>query len=194
MSDWLGMVARPRMPRPGAKAEVLARARASRRGRPRWPGLAAAAALVAVGGGAWWAYTTVTALRAERARLVTEVAAARDSLSYLMGATSRVIQIPVSTNGRLGAITIFADSTKRRWLVRCDGLAPNQSNQAYQLWFLTDRGVKSAAVMAMDTDVPMVLALDLPVDSSRVTGAAMSIEARRGSAEPRGPMVFQLNL
>jgi len=25
-------------------------------------------------------------------------------------------------------------------------------------------------------------------------GAAMSIEARRGSAEPKGPMVFQLNL
>lgn len=194
MNDWLGMVPRPLVPRPGVKAEVLARARASRRRRPRWLGLAAAAAIIAVGGGAWWAYTTVTALRAERARLVTAVAAARDSLSYLMGATSRVIQIPVSTNGRVGAITIFADSTKRRWLVRCEGLAPNESDQAYQLWFVTDRGLKSAAVMAMDTTIPMVLTLNLPEDSSRVVGAAMSIETRQGSAAPRGPMVFQLNL
>jgi anti-sigma-K factor RskA len=194
MSDWLGMAARPRKPRPGLKTEVLARARASRRRRSRWPGLAAAAALVAGGGGAWWSYSTVTRLRAERDRLVTEVAAARDSLSYLVGTASRVIQIPVSTNGRVGAITIFADSTKRRWLVRCEGLAPNASDQAYQLWFLTDRGVKSAAVMAMDTDVPMVLSLDLPGGSGRVTGAAMSIEARPGALAPTGPMVFQLNL
>jgi anti-sigma-K factor RskA len=194
MSDWLGMSARPLLPRSGLKAEVLARARASRRRSPRWPGLAAAAALVAAGGGAWWSYTTVTRLRLERDRLVTEVAAARDSLSYLVGAGSRVIQIPVSTSGRVGAITIFADSTKRRWLVRCEGLAPNASDQAYQLWFLTDRGMKSAAVMAMDTDMPMVLALELPGDSSRVTGAAMSVEARRGATAPRGPMVFRLNL
>jgi len=34
----------------------------------------------------------------------------------------------------------------------------------------------------------------MPPDSSRVMGAAMSIEARQGSAEPRGPMVFHLTL
>jgi anti-sigma-K factor RskA len=133
-------------------------------------------------------------LEGERARLLAELQAARDSLSFIMGTSSRVIQIPVSTNGRVGAVTIFADSVKHRWLVRCEGLAPNARGQSYQLWFLTNKGARSAAVMAMDTDTPMVLALDMPPDSSRVMGAAMSIEARQGSAEPRGPMVFRLTL
>lgn len=195
MSDWLGMAARPRGPRPELKAQVLARAR-ERRGRGgRWSvRLAAAAGLLLVAGGGAWSYRTVIALQAERDRLLADLQGARDSLAYVVGTTSRVIQIPVSTNGRVGAVTIFADSTKHRWLVRCEGLAPNQPDQSYQLWFITDKGMKSAAVMAMDTDSPMVLALDMPQDSSRVMGAAMSIEARQGSAEPKGPMVFQLNL
>ena len=196
MSDWLGMSAPPRAPRPELKAQVLARASQRRSGRRYGPWLAAAAVLllVAGGGGASWAYRRLGVLEGDRARLVAELQAARDSLSYLVGTTSRVIQIPVSTNGRVGAVTIFADSSKHRWLVRCEGLAPNARGQAYQLWFLTDKGVRSAAVMAMDTDTPMVLALDMPRDSSRVMGAAMSVEVRQGSAEPKGPMVFQLNL
>jgi len=194
MSDWLGMASRPRPPRPELKAQALARG-LRRRGARRWgPWLAAAAVLLVVAGGASWAYRRITQLVGERDVLVAEVGAARDSLAYLVGATSRVIQIPVSTNGQVGAITIFADSTKHRWLVRCEGLAPNEPDQSYQLWFLTDKGVKSAAVMPMNTDSPMVLALDMPGDSSRVMGAAMSIEARQGSPEPKGPMVFHLNL
>ena len=194
MSDWLGMAARPRAPRPELKAQVLARARERRGGRRLSVRLAAAAGLLLVAGGGAWSYRTLTALQAERDRLLADLQGARDSLAYVVGTTSRVIQIPVSTNGRVGAVTIFADSTKHRWLVRCEGLAPNQPDQSYQLWFITDKGMKSAAVMAMDTDSPMVLALDMPQDSSRVMGAAMSIEARQGSAEPKGPMVFQLNL
>lgn len=195
MSDWLGMAARPRAPRPELKGQVLARALDQRRGRwRRWStALAVAAGLLLVAGGAW-SYRTVTALQDERDSLLAALQGARDSLAYVVGATSRVIQIPVSTNGRVGAVTIFADSTKHRWLVRCEGLAPNEPHQSYQLWFLTDKGVRSAAVMAMDTDTPMVLALEMPKDSSHVMGAAMSIEARQGSAEPKGPMVFQLNL
>src|SRR5438128_5756924 len=192
MNDWLGMAARPRTPRPDLKAQVLGRALERR--APRWSAwLAAAAGLLLVAGGAW-SYRTVIGLQAERDRLLAALQGARDSLAYVVGATSRVIQVPVSTDGRVGAVTIFADSTKHRWLVRCEGLAPNAPHQSYQLWFLTDRGIRSAAVMAMDTDMPMVLALDMPKDSSRVTGAAMSIEVRQGSAEPKGPMVFQLSL
>jgi hypothetical protein len=194
MSDWLGMSAPPRAPRPEVKAQVLVRAAQRRGSRGYGPWLAAAAVLLVLAGGASWAYRRLGVLEGERARLLAELRAARDSLSFIMGTSSRVIQIPVSTNGRVGAVTIFADSLKHRWLVRCEGLAPNARGQSYQLWFLTDKGVRSAAVMAMDTDTPMVLALDMPTDSSRVMGAAMSIEARQGSAEPTGPMVFHLNL
>jgi hypothetical protein len=194
MSDWLGMSVPPRTPRAELKAQVLARASQRRRGRRYGGWLAAAAVLLVVAAGASWVYRRLGVLEGERARLLAELRAARDSLSYIVGTTSRVIQIPVSTNGRVGAVTIFADSAKHRWLVRCEGLAPNARGQSYQLWFLTDKGTRSAAVMAMDTDIPMVIALDMPRDSSRVMGAAMSIEVRQGSVEPKGPMVFQLNL
>jgi hypothetical protein len=197
MSDWLGMSARPQAPRPELRARVLGRALERQRVRGvRWrggAGLAVAAVMVLIAG-AVWGYRALTTLRGERDRLWAEVQAARDSLSYVVGTTSRVIQIPVSTNGRVGAITIFADRTKHRWLVRCEGLAPNEPDQSYQLWFITDKGMRSAAVMPMNTDTPMVLALDMPGDSSRVLGAAMSIEARQGASAPTGPMVFHLTL
>src|SRR5256886_16340482 len=90
--------------------------------------------------------------------------------------------------------SIFADSVRHRWLVRCDGLAPNARDQAYQLWFVTDQGTRPAAVMAMDRDQPMVMALPLPQAGEQVRGAAMTIEPRAGSARPSGPTVFRVDL
>lgn len=188
MTDWLGMLAAPRSPRPDLKGRVLARALAPRR---TWRGALAAAALItlAVGGGAWWAYRTIDALTAERAILAARVRALEDTVAtFIHGPATRLIQIPVSTGGRVGSVTIFADSTRHRWLVRCDGLAPNARDQAYQLWFITDRGMSTAAVMPMDEDRPMVMALEVPPGG--VLGAAMSIEPRAGSGSPSGPMVF----
>lgn len=192
MTDWLGMQVTPRTPSPELKGRVMARALAPRPGR--WP-LAAAALLVVAAGGGWWAYRTIEALRAERAGLVARVAALQDTVAtFIHGPATRLIQIPVSTGGRVGSVTIFADSVRRRWLVRCDGLAPNARDQSYQLWFITERGMEAAAVMAMDRDEPMVMALEMPQAPGRVLGAAMSIEPRAGSASPSGPMVFHLQL
>jgi len=194
MTDWLGMSVPPRTPRPELKGRVLARAVA--RGR-RWP-LALAAALVVVTAGvgsAWWAYRTIEALGADRDRLAAHVAALEDTVSsFIHDPATRLIQVPVSTGGRVGSVTIFADSARHRWLVRCDGLAPNASDQAYQLWFVTDQGMRPAAVMPMDRDQPMVMGLPLPQAGERVTGAAMSIEPRAGSMSPSGPMVFHVGL
>ena len=194
MTDWLGMSVPPRTPRPELKGRVLARALARWR---RWP-LAVAAALVVVAAGvgsAWWAQRTIAALVAERDRLTARVAALEDTVaSFIHDPATRLIQVPVSTGGRVGSVTFFADSARHRWLVRCDGLAPNAGDQAYQLWFVTDKGMRSAAVMAMDRDQPMVMGLPLPRMGERVTGAAMSIEPRAGSASPSGPMVFRLDL
>jgi hypothetical protein len=197
MTDWLGMATSPRSPRPELKARVLARAMAARRrgrGGP-WRLAAAAMLALAVGGGGWWAYRTIGALRAERDRLAAQVEALHDTVAtFIHGPATRLIQIPVSTGGRVGAVTIFADSARHRWLVRCDGLAPNAPDQAYQLWFITRDGMRSAALMPMDTDQPMVMALDMPREGGPVMGAALSIEPRAGSSEPRGPMVFHLVL
>ena len=194
MTDWLGMSVPPRTPRSELKGRVLARALARWR---RWP-LAVAAGLVVVAAGvgsAWWAQRTIAALAAERDRLTARVAALEDTVSsFIHDPATRLIQVPVSTGGRVGSVTLFADSARHRWLVRCDGLAPNAGDQAYQLWFVTDKGMRSAAVMAMDRDQPMVMGLPLPRTGERVTGAAMSIEPRGGSASPSGPMVFRLDL
>jgi len=194
MTDWLGMSVPPRTPRPEFKGRVLARALARRR---RWP-LAEAAALVVVAagvGGAWWAHRTIDALMAERDRLAARVAALDDTVSsFIHDPATRLIQVPVSTGGRVGSVTIFADSVRHRWLVRCDGLAPNARDQAYQLWFVTDQGTRPAAVMAMDRDQPMVMALPLPQAGEQVRGAAMTIEPRAGSPSPSGPTVFRLEL
>ena len=190
MTDWLGMLASPRTPRPELKGRVLARVLAQRR---RWGRPLAAAALItlAIGGGAWWAYRTIDTLTTERDGLAARVQALEDTVStFIHAPTTQVIQIPVSTGGRVGSVTIFADSVHRRWLVRCDGLAPNARDQAYQLWFITDRGMATAAVMPMDQDKPMVMGLETPGADQRVMGAAMSIEPRAGSASPTGPMVF----
>jgi anti-sigma-K factor RskA len=102
----------------------------------------------------------------------------------------------VTTNGRLGGVTIFADSAARRWLVRCEGMAPNEPDESYQIWFVTAGGMKQAAVMTMadERSIVMAMSFDVPEDVGPVTGAAMSIEPRGGSAEPRGPMVFHLRL
>ncbi len=190
MTDWLGMAASPRSPPPELKARVLARALERR----RWMWALAAAALLVVlagGGGAYWASRTIRGLSAERDTLATRLAALEDTVnSFLHGTATRLVQVPVSTGGRLGAVTIFADEARHRWLVRCDGLAPNEPDQAYQLWFITDKGMRTAAIMPMDQDRPMVMALEMPAGDAQVMGAAMTIEQRAGSAEPRGPLVF----
>ena len=190
MTDWLGMAASPRSPPPELKARVLARALERR----RWMWALAAAALLVVlagGGGAYWASRTIRGLSAERDTLATRLAALEDTVnSFLHGTATRLVQVPVSTGGRLGAVTIFADDAHHRWLVRCEGLEPNEPDQAYQLWFVTDKGMRTAAIMPMDQDRPMVMALEMPADGAQVMGAAMTIEQRAGSAEPRGPLVF----
>jgi hypothetical protein len=193
MTDWLGMAARPRAPRPELKARVLARAFASRRRTWRLA-LAAGFALAVLGGGgvgAYWSYRTMTALRAERDLLAATNASLRDSLELVRSVNAKVVWIPVTTGGRVGGVTIFADTARHRWWVRCDGLAPNAPDQAYQLWFITDQGMTSAALMPMDHEQPMAMALEMPQGLGRVMGAAMTIEPRLGSAQPLGPTVFR---
>ena len=188
MTDWLGILAPARTPRPELKGRVIERALARER---RWPLAVAAVLALSAAGAASWAYRTIDALTTERDQLASRVEAYQDTVStFIHGSATQLIQIPVSTGGRVGAVTIFADGARHRWLVRCDGLAPNAHDQAYQLWFITETGMLTAAVMPMDQDRPMVMALEMPQAGGRVMGAAMSIEPRAGSTTPSGPMVF----
>ena len=186
MSDWIGMDPSPRTPRPELKGRVLARALATRPVATAW-GLAAAAvlALALVGSGLLWRRTTLLEQR---------LAATRDTLDLLRRPGTRVIAIPVVVGSRTGELTIFADTVSHRWLVTCHNMAPNAPGQAYQLWFVTERGMRTAALMLMERDIPMMVALDMPSGAGKVMGVAMSVEAREGSAEPKGPMLFHVDL
>ncbi len=186
MNDWIGMDAAPRTPRPELKARIVSRALAVRPSTPWWA-LAAAAglALSLVGSGLLWR---------RAARVEQRLAATRDTLDLLRRPGTRVIPIPVVMGSRIGELTIFADTVSNRWLVTCHNLAPNAPGQAYQLWFVTERGMRMAAVMPMDRDTPMVIALDMPSGAGKVMGVAMSVEVREGSAEPKGPMLFHVDL
>ncbi|HKE91017.1 MAG TPA: anti-sigma factor [Gemmatimonadales bacterium] len=184
MSDWLGMAAAPRTPRPELKDRVLRRAQSAR--RMRWSMLAAAALVGALaGGGLFWS---------RAARLEGNLAAARDTLDLLRQPGGRVLLIPVTTAGRPGAMTVYADSLTRRWLITCHHLTPNLPSQAYQLWFLTGSEARPAGVMPMDHDVPMVMTLEVPAGAGKVTGLAMSVEPRAGSKAPTGALVFRVEL
>jgi len=144
-----------------------------------------------------WSVDWATDLHADRrddSSVVFHAALDDTVSSFIHDPATRLIQVPVSTGGRVGSVTIFADSVRHRWLVRCDGLAPNARDQAYQLWFVTDQGTRPAAVMAMDRDQPMVMALPLPQAGEQVRGAAMTVEPRAGSPSPSGPTVFRLEL
>ena len=195
MTDWLGMTPRPEVPRPELRAAVLARARGGRR-RPRWAvasPLAAAAVLLVVAG-AGWAGVSLRRLGARVQALETRLAAAQDTMRLLRGPGTRVVQVPVRTADRIGTITLYADTAGGRWYVGCENLAPNRPNEAYQLWFVTETGTVTAALMPMNSSQPMWTALEIPAGVARITGAAMSIEPRRGSSTPTGPMLFRTSL
>jgi anti-sigma-K factor RskA len=184
VSDWLGMSVEPRVPRPELKARVLARALAARPAR-RWP-LAAAAGIVialAVSGLLW---------RRVR-RLETGLAAARDTLDLVRSPGSPVVAIPVSFGSRTGLLTVFSDTASDRLLVTCRDFPENAPGQTYQMWFVTDHGMRSAGLMNIEEDYPMVTVVNVP-DEMRVTGFAMSVEPRGGSPQPHGRMLFHVNL
>jgi anti-sigma-K factor RskA len=184
MSDWLGMAAAPRAPRPELKDRVLQRAHSAR--RMPWSLLAAAVLVGALaGGGLLWH---------RAARLERDLAAARDTLDLLRQPGGRVLMIPVMIAGRPGAMTIYADSLTRRWLVTCHHLTPNLPGQAYQLWLLAGSQARSVAVMPMDHDVPIVMTFEVPRGMGKVTGVAMSVEPRAGSPAPTSALLFRVDL
>ncbi len=195
MTDWLGMTPRPEAPRAELRAEVLARVRGGRR-RPRWAVVSplAAAAVLLVVAGAGWAGLSLRRQSGRMRALETRLAATQDTMRLLRGPGTRVVQVPVRTAERIGSITLFADTAGGRWYVACENLAPNRPNEAYQLWFVTETGTVTAALMPMNSSQPMWMAVEVPAGVARITGAAMSIEPRGGSAAPTGEVLFRMNL
>src|SRR5207249_496670 len=98
MTDWLGMAAPPKIPRPELKERVLARALAPR--RRSWRLAAAAGLVLLAGGGAYRSYRIVTTLRLERDRLARAVLSLQDTLALVRSPDAKVVWVPVATGGR----------------------------------------------------------------------------------------------
>lgn len=162
------------------------------RARPprRWPLALAAVLTLSAGILGWWGWRESRELASTRASLNDAIAAYRDTLSLLRSPGTRVIDIPVSTNGQVGAVTIFADTLTHRWLVTAHHLAANQPGQVYQLWFITATGMVNASVIAVSGRAPTVEMLEMP-KGEVVTGVQMTIEKGLGSPAPTGPTVFR---
>ena len=165
------------------------------RARPerRWPLVLAAALAVSAGILGWWGWLESRDLASTRGSLNDAIAAYRDTLSLLRSSGTRVINIPVSTNGQVGAVTIFADTLTHRWLVTAHHLAANQPGQVYQLWFVTATGTVSASVIPVSGSAPTVEVLEMP-KGEVVTGVQMTIEKGLGSPAPTGPTVLHYPL
>ena len=164
---------------------IYARARPER----RWPLALAAVLAVSAGGLGWWGWRESRDLASTRGNLNDAIAAYRDTLSLLRSPSTRVMNIPVSTNGQVGAVTIFADTLTHRWMVTAHHLAVNQPGQVYQLWFITTTGTVTASVIPVSGSAPTVEVLEVP-KGEVVTGVQMTIEKGLGSPAPTGPMVF----
>lgn len=174
----------PTPPASGPKV-IYSRARPER----RWPLALAAVLALSAGILGWWGWRESHELAATRGSLTDAIAAYRDTLSLLRSPGTRVIDIPVSTNGQVGAVTIFADTLTHRWLVTAHHLAANQPGQVYQLWLITATGTVSASVIPVSGSAPTVEVLEMP-KGEEVTGVQMTIEKGLGAPAPTGPMVF----
>lgn len=175
----------PTPPTSGPKV-IYSRARPER----RWPLALAAVLTLSAGILGWWGWRESRELASTRASLNDAIAAYRDTLSLLRSPGTRVIDIPVSTNGQVGAVTVFADTLTHRWLVTAHHLAANQPGQVYQLWLITATGIVSASVIPVSGSAPTVEVLEMP-KGEEVTGVQMTIEKGLGSPAPTGPTVFR---
>jgi len=178
---WLPMQVAPVPPRPGLTREILEGVLHPRRAA-RWPWVAAvaAAAAVTLGAGAWTVvrhqmHALQTAVDAGQGRLH----AIQDSLSAIVGA-ERVLQETISGPGYKGGMLIFYDADTQRWNVVVHDLPPAPIGQAYQLWFLSSRGLLAGPELQVNGSRPTFLALPAPRPPDNVVGAVLTLGSPNG--------------
>jgi Anti-sigma-K factor rskA len=206
--EWLPMGVKPAMVRPGFRGEIaraiLTRERPVRRNR--WAVILAAASLllttgtlVAVTLPARREATRLATLLAQRDAQISQrdsqLTVLRDTLSVVRQ-SSRVLQTPITINGKSGGLVIFADDTHRRWQVVMHGLPPAPTGQAYQFWFICADGMIRDATLVGDPLRPAVYTLVLPPNSGAVLGASLTLEPAQDSAAggPKGRELAHLLL
>jgi len=99
--------------------------------------------------------------------LAAELAAVRDTLvSCAPG--DRVVWVPVTTNGRLGAVRSSPTGAARRWLVRCEGMAPERAGRDLPVLVHHGGGHEARSRMTMDEDDATVMAMAFEIPTTWV--------------------------
>lgn len=128
------------------------------------------------------------ALDARQGRLI----AIEDSLSAILGA-ERVLQGTIRGPGYEGGVLIFYDQDTERWNVVVHDLPPAQTGDAYQLWFVTGRGLQPGPKLQVNGSRPTFLTMPAPGPSSDVVGAVLTVGPLAGpSGRPRGVELARL--
>ena len=194
---WLPMGVSPVAPRPGLSHALMENV--LRPERPRWwswslwaASLAAAASLV-VALRIWTgARREVRELRSALEARQGHLNAIEDSLSAILGA-ERVLQKTISGPGYEGGVLIFYDQDTQRWNVVVHDLPAARAGEAYQLWFLTGRGLLPGPEIPVNGSRPTFLTLPAPGPADAVTGAVLTVGPASGPSEgPRGVKLARL--
>ncbi len=174
---WLPMGVAPVAPRPGFSRTVLERVLHGRRGwRGRVGAIAAAAALLLAAGVWGVGRQERAALRADLAAAEQRYAALQDTLSIIQGA-GRIIHARIAMQQYQGAMLIFDDPVTHRWNVVVHGLPEAPAGEVYQLWFVTETGLRRAAEVRCDGKRPAFVTLEMPDAATRILGAVLTMEA-----------------
>lgn len=190
---WLPMGVRPVAPRPGFSRKIAGEILdPPRRWRRRLPALAAAAALLVVGGIAVRAKQEQRHLEGLVANREQRLMALEDTLSVLRQA-QQVQQASISMGGYRGGLLIFQDAVSHRWCVIVHGLPPAPSGNVYQFWFITQNGMVRSVEVNPDTARPAFMTVPMPSVKAPVMGAALTVEPMvNRSPEPRGVQLAHL--
>ncbi|HEV2750057.1 MAG TPA: anti-sigma factor [Gemmatimonadales bacterium] len=177
---WLPMGVAPVAPRPGLTRRFAERVLS---GRPwhwwRWAAAGATAASLLL---AARVSTEARALAVSQGQLN----AIKDSLSAIVGA-ERVLQETVRRDGYEGGFLIFYDQDTERWNVVVHDLPPARAGEAYQLWYVTSRGLLPGPALQVNGARPTFLTLPAPQPAHDVVGAVLIVGPPDGvSGRPRG--------
>jgi hypothetical protein len=185
---WLPMGVAPVAPRPGLVHSLTERVLGPRRTQWwQWIASVATAASLVFALQVWTrAGHEIGGLRRALEARQGRLAAIEDSLSAIVGA-ERVLQETIRGPSYKGGILIFYDQDTERWNVVVHDLPAARTGEAYQLWFLSGRGLIPGPELHVNGSRPTFLTLPAPGPSSDVVGAVLTVGLASGpSSRPRG--------
>ena len=182
-----------------APVQIATNSKTAWRTRTMWAALAAAAGLAGVA--AWFSWTgygggngllTEAEYRAELERRFAQ-ADKSQHFSTIPQLTFAYVNRPKSAEPIHGYVV--ADDIARQWHVYTFNMPPLREGRIYQIWLVVN-GTEfvPAGTCNLDSDGTATNLIDLPSDTSSITGIAISDEPAAGSLKPSGENLIKADL